>query len=51
MTKRNPMFHGGKSTASKHAERIARDAKHREQRERYLDRDGKFTVRHSKGER
>lgn len=51
MTKRNTMFHGGKSTAQKHAERIARDAKHRESRERHRDRDGKFTVPHSKGER
>lgn len=46
--------HGGKPSARRHAERIARDAKHRKpefdprETDRWIDRNGKFTIPHTK---
>lgn len=55
-----PLGHLAKPSALRHAERIARDAKHPRDRkpefdprdaERWIDRHGRFTIPHSKGER
>ena len=54
MTKRNlPPIHGGKPTAQRHADRLARNAsakaKYHESKSRWLDQtDGKFTTPHRK---
>jgi len=54
MTKRRTTpLHGGRPSALQHAERREQKAKFDRPRhvERHTDRDGKFTVPHTKGQR
>lgn len=58
MTKRNASpFHTGKSSAQRHADRIARDAKHAKPEfdpkdtARWINKHGRFTIPHTKEQR